>query len=96
MGGLDVTVQGRRAVLTDHPETLAGSVTNLMDCMRRAVLEMEIPLELAVKASSTNAARSIGIDGDYGEIAEGKFANLLLLDENLELCHIIQKGVLVR
>lgn len=96
LGGLDVTVKGRRAVLTDHPETLAGSVTNLMDCMRRAVQEMDIPLELAVKASSTNAARSIGIDGDYGEIAGGKYANLLLLDENLEIRHIIQKGVLVR
>lgn len=96
LGGLKVTVKGRRAVLTDHPETLAGSVTNLMDCVRRAVNEMGIPLELAVKASTINPARSIGIDRDYGEIAEGKFANVLLLDENLQLCHIIQKGVLIR
>lgn len=96
LGGLEVTVKGRRAVLTSQPETLAGSVTNLMDCVRRAVQEMDIPLELAVKAATVNPARSIGIDQDYGEIAEGKFANVLLLDENLQLCHIIQKGVMVR
>ena len=67
-----------------------------MDCVRRAVQEMEIPLELAVKAATINPARSIGIDRDYGETAEGKYANMLLLDENLNLCHIIQKGVLIR
>ena len=40
--------------------------------------------------------RAQHIGGDYGELAEGKIANILLLDANLELCHIIQKGFLVR
>lgn len=92
LGGQDVTVRGPKAVLTQSPETIAGSVTNLMDCMRTAVLEMGIPLESAVKASSVNPARSIGIQKDYGSLEEGRLANILLLDEKLKIVHMIHKG----
>ena len=92
LGGQKVTVKGPKAVLTEEPGTIAGSVTNLMDCMRRAVLEMGVPLESAVKAASVNPARSIGVEGDYGSLEEGRFANLLLLDEKLRIVEWIHKG----
>ena len=66
-----------------------------MDCVRRAVQEMGIPLEAAVKAASHNPARSIGIDKDYGDIAPGKYANVLLLDDELKLVHVIQRGKMI-
>lgn len=92
LGGQAVTVKGRLAVLTEQEGTIAGSATNLMDCMRCAVQEMGIPLETAVKAAAHNPARSIGIDKDYGDIAPGKYANVLLLDEKLKLVSVIQRG----
>ena len=92
LGGQSVTVKGSKAVLTDQPETIAGSVTNLFACMRKAVLDMEIPLEDAVAAATQNPARAIGIDDQYGKLTEGCFANVLLLDSRLQLCGIIQKG----
>lgn len=95
LGGQAVTVRGRLATLTEQAGTIAGSATNLMDCMRRAVQEMGIPLETAVKAASHNPARSIGIDKDYGDIAPGKYANVLLVDDELKLVHVIQRGRLV-
>mgnify|MGYP000066734807 CR=1 FL=1 len=33
--------------------------------MKRAVLDMGVPLESAVRAATLNPARSIGIDADY-------------------------------
>ena len=93
LGGQEVTVQGPKAVLTHNPETIAGSVTNLMDCVRTAVLKMGIPLESAVKAASVNPARSIGIDADYGSLGEGKLANILLVDGELRIVHMIHKGI---
>jgi len=93
LGGQAVTVKGRLAVLTEQEGTIAGSASNLMDCMRRAVKEMDIPLESAVKAATHNPARAIGIDKDYGDIAVGKYANVLLLDEELNLVHVIRRGV---
>ena len=39
-----------------------------------------------------NPAKAIGVYDKYGSIHEGKYANILLLDEELEIKHIIFKG----
>lgn len=95
LGGQGVTVKGKKAVLTEKPDVIAGSVTNLFECMRNCVQTMEIPIEVAVQAATENPAKSIGIEKDYGRIASGNYANLLLLDKELQICKIIQKGSLV-
>ncbi|WP_029233290.1 N-acetylglucosamine-6-phosphate deacetylase [Butyrivibrio sp. VCB2006] len=96
LGGQAVTVHGKRAVLKDNPDTIAGSATNLFDCMACAVKVMGIPLEKAVRAASENPARAIGIDGDYGSLDAGKYANILLIDKDLNLKYIIKKGQLLK
>ena len=54
LGGQGVTVKGRKAILTKNPDVIAGSVTNLLDCMRNCVQNMGIPLEDAVLAATEN------------------------------------------
>lgn len=93
LGGQAVTVRGPRCTLTDAPGTIAGSATCLYDCMRRAVLDMGVPLESAVRAASENPARSIGIDAAYGSLAPGRWGNVLLTDEKLQLQRVIRRGV---
>lgn len=95
LGGQEVTVEGKKAVLTKKPDVIAGSVTNLFGCMKNCVQNMGIPLEVAVQAATENPARSIGVENDYGRIAYGNYANLLLLDNELKIQQIIQKGNLV-
>lgn len=91
LGGQMVKVEGNRAILENG--TIAGSVTNLMDCMRRAVLEMGIPLTSAVKCAAVNPAKSVGIYGECGSITPGKLANLVLLKkDSLEISHVILEG----
>lgn len=91
LGGQKVEVQGRHARLESG--NLAGSVTNLMDCMRWAVKEAGIPLETAVKCAAVNSAKSAGIYGKYGSITPGKQANLVLLNkEDLSVKHVILNG----
>lgn len=90
LGGQDVTVKGNRATL--HDGTIAGSATNLMDCMRTAVKKMDIPLETAIRCAAVNPAKSIGIDRDYGSLEEGKVANVVLLDQDLSLRYVILNG----
>lgn len=89
LGGQAVTVRGNVAML--HDGTIAGSATNLLDCLRSAV-KMGIPLGSAVRAASTNPARAIGIAHDYGTLEAGKLANVLLLDESLAVHSIILRG----
>ena len=86
LGGQEVTVKDRKAVLKDG--TLAGSATNLYGCMCKAV-EFGIPLEQAIMAATANPARSIGIFDQLGSIRIGKQADLLLVSKNLELKRVI-------
>lgn len=95
LGGQAVTVRGPRATLTEHPDTIAGSATCLYDCMRRAVVDMGVPLESAVRAASENPARSIGLDADYGTLAPGRYGNVILADDDLNILTVVQKGKII-
>lgn len=91
LGGQAVRVAGRKAALVSDG-ALAGSVTNLMECMRTAVKEMGIPLEQAVACASVNPAKSLGAYDQYGSISPGKKANLVLLDEQLQVKMVMKDG----
>lgn len=91
LGGQNVIKKGNLATL--HDGTLAGSATNLMDCVRTAVQKMKIPLESAVKCAAVNSAKSVGIYDRYGSITPGKCANMVLLkEEDLSTVNVILKG----
>lgn len=95
-GGQMIEVHGNRATLLGHPETLAGSVTSLMGCMRQAV-KFGIPLADAVRAASYNPAKSIGMENRIGSLEEGKDASFVLLDkESLAVKKIVFRGEIVK
>ena len=92
-GGQEIEVHGNRATIVGHPETLAGSVTSLMGCLRQAAA-FGIPLADAVRAASYNPAKSIRIDDRAGSLEEGKEASIVLLDrKTLAVRKIIFKGM---
>ncbi len=82
LGGQMVTVRNGKATLEDG--TIAGSVTNLHQEIKNLV-DFGIPFERAVKAATLIPARSIGLDQEIGSIEVGKRADLVVLDENLEI-----------
>lgn len=91
LGGQAVTVKGNMATLTGS-STIAGSVTNLMDCLRTVVTKMNIPLESAVACATMNPAKSIGIYDKCGSITSGKYADLVLLNKDLSLKAVYING----
>ena len=95
LGGLDVKVVGRLATLVSDG-AIAGSATNLMDCMRTVVKKMDLPLETAVACATINPARSLGVEEQYGSLEAGKKAHVVLLDQDLELKAVIKDGVKIR
>lgn len=94
LGGQQVEVRGNVATLADG--TIAGSVTDLAACVRHAVLDMGIPLEDAVLAATLTPARAIGIDAERGSIEPGKVADLVVLDEDLNVKRVILRGELIK
>lgn len=95
LGGLDVNVADGRATLVSNG-ALAGSATNLMECMKTVVKKMGIPLETAVACATANPAKCLGIDEEYGSLAPGKKGDVVLLDEELNLKAVVKDGVRIR
>lgn len=94
LGGQQVQVNGRLATLADG--TIAGSVTNLMECLRAAVAA-GIPLETAVRCATYNPACAIGADAVCGSIDAGKDADCVLLSKaGLEIRGVFRRGVYVQ
>lgn len=91
LGGQTVSVTGRSSTLEGG--SLAGSVTNLADCMRLSV-EYGVPLSAAVKAATINPAKSVGIDKHIGSLSVGKQADILILDKKLNLKQTFLAGQL--
>lgn len=91
-GGQEIVVHGNRATLAHDPNTLAGSVTDLMGCLRQAAA-FGIPLADAVRAASYNPAQAIRIADRAGSLEAGKEASLVLLDkEDLSIREILFRG----
>lgn len=94
LGGQDIIVKGNRGTLMDGV-TLAGSVTDLMGCLRQAV-QFGIPMADAVRAASYNPAQVLGILDRAGSLEVGKEASLVLLNrEDLSVRAILFRGAFV-
>lgn len=89
LGGQPVEVKGNRALLADG--TIAGSATNLYDCMRTAV-QMGIPVEDAIRAATYNPAASVGLENECGVLQAGRKADILVADSELTLRSVIKCG----
>ena len=80
LGGQQVFLKDGIARLADG--TIAGSATNLYDCMLRAI-SFGIPREDAVRAATYNPARQLGVLDEVGSIRDGKVADFVLCDAEL-------------
>lgn len=85
LGGQRVTVKNGTATLEDG--TIAGSVTNLHEELKNLV-SWGVPFPQAVKAMTLNPARAIHMDDRIGSIQVGKKADLVILDEKLEIAAV--------
>ena len=75
LGGQQVFLSGGVARLADG--TIAGSATNLFDCMVKAI-SFGIAPEDAVRAATWNPACAIGAQEEIGSIAEGKLGDFVV------------------
>ena len=92
LGRQQVIVKNGRAFLGDG--TIAGSTTNLFDEFKN-LLSFGIPFADALAACTINPARVIGADADTGSIETGKYADLIFVDDSLNLRHVMVKGRMI-
>ncbi len=82
MGGLNVNLKGLKATLDDG--TLAGSVTNLYKMMKNAI-SFGIDEGEAIKSCTINPATQLGCADKVGSIEEGKAADFIVCDDDLNI-----------
>ena len=93
LGGQSVKVSDKKALLKDG--TIAGSGSNLHDCLKKAVLDMKIPLTEAICACTSTSAKSLGIENECGHICVGREADLVIMDKDLNIRYVIKSGQIV-
>ena len=89
--GQTIYVKDGLCVLADG--TLAGSTTTLLDAVSYLVKQLDLPLEEALRMASTYPAIAIGRSDEFGYIRRGNAANLVLLDETLDVVETWVDGI---
>ncbi|ROQ64322.1 N-acetylglucosamine-6-phosphate deacetylase [Rathayibacter sp. PhB152] len=84
IGRLRVDVRDGVARL-EGTETLAGSTLTLDAALRRAVEAVGLEVEAAVGAVTATPARVLGAEGALGALAVGRAADVVLLDDALQV-----------
>ena len=92
LAGERVQVRGGVASLPDG--TLAGSVASVDQAVRNVVRLGLAPLTDAVRMAATNPAAALGLGQRLGRIAPGFAADLVALDERLEVAMTVVGGQL--
>jgi N-acetylglucosamine-6-phosphate deacetylase len=92
LGGQEVHVHDGEARLASTG-SLAGSTLTMDQALRRAVTASGLTIEQASAAASTNPARVLGLDASVGSIAPGRHADLVVLDDDLQVTAVMAGGV---
>jgi N-acetylglucosamine-6-phosphate deacetylase len=91
LGGQEVRVHEGEARLTST-ESLAGSTLTMSEALRRAVRDSGLSIEEASAAASANPARVLGLEASLGAITPGRRADLVILDDDLQVTAVIAGG----
>ncbi|MGL4252539.1 MAG: N-acetylglucosamine-6-phosphate deacetylase [Fusobacteriaceae bacterium] len=73
--------------------TLGGSALTMIGGVQNLVRHANIRLEEAVKMATLYPAKAIKVDDRYGRLQPGYFADIVIMDNNLELTGVISKGL---
>lgn len=74
--------------------TLGGSALTMIEGVKNLVEHVGLTLEEALLMASTYPAKAINVDNEYGYIKKGYFADIVIMDENLNITNMIVKGKL--
>ena len=92
LGGQKVTVQKGKATL--HDGTLAGSVLKMMDAARNTMKYTGCSIQDVLYMTSVNPAKQLHIFNRKGSLSPGKDADIVVLDEQLEIVMTFCRGQL--
>jgi len=94
LGDLEVTVRHGHALLAGTG-TIAGSTLTQDAALRRAIIEVGVPPEVAVDAVTLAPARVLGLEGRHGLLKPGHVADAVLLDARWHVLRVWACGAIL-
>lgn len=91
LGGQSVIVKGKEARLKTG--SLAGSILKMNEGLRNLIYFTEDTLDNLWRVASLNQAKSLGIDEYKGSIKVGKDADIVIVDDEINVKATIKSGV---
>jgi len=88
-------VTHKNGELRNEEGALAGSVLTMIDGVKNLVEHVGLDVQEALKMASIYPAKAVNIDDRYGLVKEGYFADLVILDDKLDLVKTISKGKII-
>ncbi|MEH7306607.1 N-acetylglucosamine-6-phosphate deacetylase [Neobacillus drentensis] len=92
LGGQDVIVKNGKAVLDDG--TLAGSILEMGHAVKNIISYTGCSLDEAIVMASVNPAKQLNIYDRKGSLAVGKDADIVILDDKMEVYMTLCRGAL--
>ena len=90
IAGLPVTVKDGKA--RTHEGAIAGSTLTLIDGVKNLSAFANIPFEAALYNATVAPAKMLGVFDEMGSIEKSKKANMLILDNELNVREVIFEG----
>lgn len=92
------TAFGQKVILEEEisyvadRSAFAGSVSTMDQCLRNAVRLMDLSLADAVRMASLTPATLLGVADRKGSLEPGKDADVVVLDDSLQVAHVLVAG----
>jgi len=94
MGKLEIVLKENEVRLRETGN-LAGSVLMLNKAVKNVIEWIGISVSQAVNMASLNPSRVIGSEHEIGSIQKGKYADLVIFDQEFKVLETFLKGRLV-
>ena len=88
----ELTVYVRDGIARTNTGALAGSTLTMLNAVKNMHQKLGVPLIEAVQMATSSPAKALRIFDRAGDIAEGKYADIIALDEDLNLKFVMVDG----
>lgn len=93
LGGHDIEIGEDGLARLKGTETIAGSTLRMNKGLKLMVEDAMVPFEAALNSCTINPARCLGVDKRKGKLAAGYDADIVVLEDNYDVCQTYCKGV---
>lgn len=92
LGGHTVEIRENGLAYLKGTDTIAGSTLALNRGLKILVEEALVPFDAALNSCTINPARCLGVDGRKGRLAAGYDGDMVVLEDNYDVCQTYCRG----